>query len=138
MNNVMDARDHSVNLCETFVSCAMNLQIQLLNNLQAMIRQQRGDDTQQAFADRIGVAQSQISKWEKGESVPHLKQVEALAADLGILPEEYVARLYGRTINPETIVDSPSPLEQLLKEPEDVQIKAALTLIRATKLGSIS
>jgi len=105
---------------------------QILTNLKSMIRQQRGDATQQAFAQRIGIAQSQVSKWEKGESVPHLKQIEQLATDLGILPEEYVARLYGRTINSEAIVDMPPPLQQLMEEPEEIRLQAGIALIKST------
>lgn len=100
-------------------------------NLSRMVRLQRGDATQSEFADRIGVGQSQVSRWEKGESLPRLEQVESLAKDRGILPEQFVAELYGREIGSGS--HKQDPLEQLLKMPFRDRVEAAIRLMRSVQ-----
>jgi transcriptional regulator with XRE-family HTH domain len=71
------------------------------------------------------VSQSQVHNWENGTSLPRLEQIESLAQDAGVLPEQYVARLYGREIDPHAIVERhPDPLDELLESPENDRIEA--------------
>lgn len=48
------------------------------------IRQARGDLTQRALADRIGVTPQAISAWEQGASSPYPDKQLALAEALGV------------------------------------------------------
>lgn len=53
----------------------------------AQLRKQQGM-TQQALADRMGVTDKAVSKWERDLSCPDIKSVPALAEVLGVSVEE--------------------------------------------------
>lgn len=53
----------------------------------AVLRKRQGL-TQQALADRLGVEQPTIQRWEKGKREPELSQLIALAEALGVEPGE--------------------------------------------------
>jgi transcriptional regulator with XRE-family HTH domain len=44
--------------------------------------------SQKALAEAAGVEQSQVSRWEKGESAPLVTSVAAIAKALGVTPGE--------------------------------------------------
>jgi transcriptional regulator with XRE-family HTH domain len=97
----------------------------VIKNLKRMIKSQRGDRSQASYAEDLQVSQSQVHNWENGTSLPRLEQIESLAQDAGVLPEQYVARLYGREIDPHAIVERhPDPLDELLESPENDRIEA--------------
>lgn len=45
---------------------------------------------QQELAEKVGVSNNTISAWEKGIKAPTLKHMRALAAALGINPEQII------------------------------------------------
>ena len=49
--------------------------------------------TQQELADRMGVQQRMVSKWENGETMPRPANIRKLAAALGVEPREVLAAL---------------------------------------------
>ena len=92
-----------------------------LDRLSEMVKQLRGDLSQKAVAERLGIGQSAVSNWEAGSSMPRLDQIESLAREGGILPEQFVARLYGRECLSEEIKD---PIEKILDMPAADRIQA--------------
>ena len=103
---------------------------EILRNLSNMVKEFRGDRTQTEYANDIGIGQSQVSNWELERNLPHLKTIENMAKDQGLLPEQVVARIYGRTLNKDDVFDlTEHPLEELQKQPVRVRLEAAAQLI---------
>ena len=78
----------------------------------SFIRQCResGGLTQQQLADKVGVMNKAVSKWETGKSMPDVALFEPLCRELGISLSELLA---GRRIQEE---DRPAVAERLLAE----------------------
>lgn len=78
----------------------------------SFIRQCReaGGLTQQQLADKVGVTNKAVSKWETGKSMPDVALFEPLCRELGISLSELLA---GRRVMEE---ERPSIAEQLLAE----------------------
>ena len=78
----------------------------------SFIRQCResGGLTQQQLADKLGVTNKAVSKWERGRSMPDVALFEPLCRELGISLSELLA---GRRIREE---ERPAVAEQLLAE----------------------
>ena len=106
----------------------MNNSLSPLLILAAMVRNQRGDRTQAEYSEYLGISQSQISNWELGRSMPRLEQIEVLAKDAGLSPEQFVARLYGRNVLCDDL-----PLEQWMTQPAEVRLQLAVKLIESVK-----
>lgn len=56
----------------------------------SQLRREKGL-TQKELADKIGVSDKTISKWEKGRSIPDLSYIEALCTALGITTNELIS-----------------------------------------------
>jgi transcriptional regulator with XRE-family HTH domain len=67
--------------------------------LSQAIKELRGDRSQRVFGEIIGIGQSTIHQWESGAGgTPTLDNLEKIAKLREELPEQFVAYLYGRTI----------------------------------------
>lgn len=53
--------------------------------------------SQREFAEILKVSQSTVQQWEAGRNVPSLENLEKIARLKGMLVEDFVAYLYGRT-----------------------------------------
>ena len=67
-----------------------SLHFSVVNELQkqwgeniANVRKMRGFETQQAFADALGVEQQSVSRWELGHAAPRDQMKLKIAATLG-------------------------------------------------------
>lgn len=74
-----------------------------LNRLASIVVEIRGEKSQKDFARELGVAQSTVSSWESGSNTPSLDNLEKLSQRLGKRPEELLAHLYGRSLEPSAI-----------------------------------
>lgn len=65
----------------------------LPNQTGALLRQLRGEQnlTQKELADRIGVSDKAVSKWERGAGLPDVSLVGVLAQTLGVPAERLLA-----------------------------------------------
>lgn len=70
---------------------------QVLQRLAAATQEARADLSQREFALVLGVSQSTVQSWENGKNLPNLENLEKLARMRGMLVEDFVAFLYGRT-----------------------------------------
>lgn len=53
--------------------------------------------SQKALADRLGVEQATVSRWEKGTQSPRSEQFDALAEFLAVTVRELVGLIYGHS-----------------------------------------
>lgn len=84
---------------------------QVLSQLRALRRL-----SQEAVAARAGLSQSTLSRFEKGQTLPDVYEVRALALALGHTAHQLMARIedaYERTKSAAKKVTSGSPLEAL-------------------------
>lgn len=65
--------------------------------LASTVRRCRGNQSQESFAQDIGVGQSTVAEWEKGRT-PSLENLEKLAQRLGLTPERLLAEVYQRPL----------------------------------------
>jgi len=65
--------------------------------LAVAVQEARGKLSQREFAEMLGVSQSTVQQWENGKNVPSLENLERIARIKGMLVEDFVAHLYGRT-----------------------------------------
>jgi transcriptional regulator with XRE-family HTH domain len=63
----------------------------LRDNVEAL--RNRFGDTQERFADRLGVSQGTVSRW--GQSIPRGDQIIALAMLAGVLPDDFLTKPLG-------------------------------------------
>jgi len=63
--------------------------------LAAIVRRCRGSQSQDSFAQEIGVGQSTVAEWEKGR-IPSLENLERIALRIGLTPERLLAEIYER------------------------------------------
>ena len=68
-----------------------------LMKLAVVVQQARGKLSQREFSEMLGVSQSTVQQWENGKNVPSLENLEKIARRSGMLVEDLVAYLYGRT-----------------------------------------
>ena len=68
-----------------------------LGRLAVAVQEARGKLSQREFAEVLKVSQSTVQQWENGKNVPSLENLEKLARIQGMLVEDFVAYLYGRT-----------------------------------------
>lgn len=71
-----------------------------LKRLSEAVHEIRGDQSQRQFARRMQVSQSTVQQWENGKNVPSLENLEKIARLKGMLVEDFVAYLYGRSHGP--------------------------------------
>jgi transcriptional regulator with XRE-family HTH domain len=78
----------------------------------ALVKELRGECSQAAFGELIGLSQSAISDYEKGKRLPDNDAMEKIAAYCNLLPEQLIAKFYGRLyVEPEpgAIIAPPTP-----------------------------
>ena len=68
-----------------------------LTRLAVAVQEARGKLSQREFAEILEVSQSTVQQWEGGKNVPSLENLEKIARIKGMLVEDFVAYLYGRT-----------------------------------------
>jgi transcriptional regulator with XRE-family HTH domain len=68
-----------------------------LRRLAVAVLEARADFSQREFAEMLKVSQSTVQQWENGRNVPSLENLEKIARIKGMLVEDFVAYLYGRT-----------------------------------------
>jgi DNA-binding XRE family transcriptional regulator len=68
-----------------------------LGRLAIAVQEARGKMSQREFAEVLGVSQSTVQQWENGKNVPSLENLEKIARIKGMLVEDFVAYLYGRS-----------------------------------------
>lgn len=78
--------------------------------LAKVVREARGQLSQREFAEQLGVSQTSIQRWEKGDIKGQLSlaSLEKLAEQVGMHPEALVAYLYGRELrkrSPEEVIE---------------------------------
>jgi transcriptional regulator with XRE-family HTH domain len=61
-----------------------------------LVKDLRGSRSQAAFGELIGLSQSAISDYEKGKRLPDNDAMERIAAYCNLLPEQLMAKFYGR------------------------------------------
>ncbi len=59
------------------------------------IKRARGDRSQRQFARDLGLSQAAVQSWEKGESIPGLESLEAIAGSLAMTLEGLLMHLKG-------------------------------------------
>jgi len=69
----------------------------VLERLAIAVQEARGKLSQREFAEVLKVSQSTVQQWENGKNIPSLENLEKLARIKGMLVEDFVAFLYGRT-----------------------------------------
>jgi transcriptional regulator with XRE-family HTH domain len=79
--------------------------------LSEAIKTLKGDRSQKAFAKVLNVGQATVQMWEScSGGTPTLDNLEKIAKMRGELPEQFVAYLFGRSINTgqsmEEVIDS--------------------------------
>lgn len=101
----------------------------------ATIRQLRraADMTQQDLADALGVQQTVISRWERGDVKPSAAALAALASALGTTPEEItlLERLTPKTVLTKEGYEGTTPAERR-------RIVKQETVRRLSKWGNIT
>ncbi|MEO0348939.1 MAG: helix-turn-helix transcriptional regulator [Cyanobacteria bacterium P01_A01_bin.15] len=71
-----------------------------LKRLGEVVHEIRGDQSQRQFARTMQVSQSTVQQWENGRNVPSLENLEKIARLKGMLVEDFIAYLYGRSHGP--------------------------------------
>ncbi|MFG6107153.1 helix-turn-helix transcriptional regulator [Leptothoe sp. EHU-05/26/07-4] len=71
-----------------------------LKRLSEVVHEIRGDQSQRQFARKMQVSQSTVQQWENGRNVPSLENLEKIARLKGMLVEDFIAYLYGRSHGP--------------------------------------
>ena len=71
-----------------------------LKRLGEVVHEIRGDQSQRQFARKMQVSQSTVQQWENGRNVPSLENLEKIARLKGMLVEDFIAFLYGRSHGP--------------------------------------
>jgi transcriptional regulator with XRE-family HTH domain len=61
----------------------------VLTPLKDRIREVRGEKSQVAFAEKVGVDPITVSRWERGEVKPSAKAIFILCRDFGMSIEEF-------------------------------------------------
>lgn len=105
-----------------------------LKALGATIKAARGSRDQTWVGDQVGVHQTTISKWEKGEVTPPLDKLSALERVLpGIESGQLVAMVYG------TIPPPPPPSWERLSEAlaEVAAMRSALDRLESSIRGAM-
>ena len=85
---------------------------QFKTRVSELIKELKGDKSQTAFGELIGLSQSAISDYENGRRVPDILATEKIAAYCNLLPEQLIAKFYGRLYtepDPEAIAAPPTP-----------------------------
>ena len=88
----------------------------------ALLRKSRGW-TQQELADRLGVSNKTVSKWESGGGFPEISVLPALAEIYGVTADEILAG-EPRTSSPPA--GAPSQVEQYLSRRGDLRFRLGL------------
>lgn len=82
-----------------------------------LIKDLRGDKSQAIFGELLGLSQSAISDYEKGRRIPDTQAIEKIAAYCNLLPEQLIARFYGRSyVEPEPGQGVTPPVAPLTSE----------------------
>lgn len=103
-----------------------------------MFREQRGL-TQEQLAEKIGVAKSTVTGYEKGNRTPDVAKIKKLAAALEVSGDELLDTGYGTAERPTPVSESGpiSPERQALldavKDMDNETAKAVLEVIRSVK-----
>lgn len=90
----------------------------------AVLRKQRGL-TQAALAEKVGVEQPTIQRWEKGKREPELSQLFALAAALGVEPSALIDPSLAAPIGPRLFVKGEAAAGKLLSSDPAAYSKAS-------------
>lgn len=67
--------------------------------LASHVKRLRGKRSHRQFAPLVGVAPSTLSGWENGKYTPTLENFERLAELASLLPEVFLANIYGRELS---------------------------------------
>ena len=103
-----------------------------------MYREQRGL-TQEQLAEKIGVAKSTVTGYEKGNRTPDVPKIKKLAAALEVSGDDLLDTGYGTAEKPTPVSESGpiSPERQALldavKDVDNDTAKAVLDIIRSVK-----
>lgn len=66
--------------------------------LSEIIQAARGEESQRAFAKRIGLSYAAVRSWEKCENFPDLENLQALSIGIGIPVEKLVLLTLGKSV----------------------------------------
>ena len=90
--------------------------------------------TQQELADKIGVTDRAISKWENGRGMPDLSLLPILANELNV---EISELLNGKKMTKEELIELKGTIEKLIEYNYDKQIENSKKLNKYLKLGAL-
>lgn len=91
--------------------------------------------TQQELADKIGVTDRAISKWENGRGMPDLSLLPLLANELNI---EISELLNGRKMTKEELIDLRETIDNLIEYQSNQQIKNDKKFNKYNMIGCIA
>lgn len=98
-----------------------------------LITELRGSRSQTAFGELLGLSQSAISDYEKGKRVPDSDAIEKIAAHCGLLPEQLIAKFYGRSFTNVEASQQGQTIEQRIKTMSLAE-KARLQVLLAAEM----
>ncbi|NMF66305.1 transcriptional regulator [Brasilonema octagenarum UFV-OR1] len=97
------------------------------NNLAQAIRGARGERSQRRFAKDLGVSYVTIQLWERGEVIPDLGNLEAIATSRGQTLEQLLAEIRGQA--PE-VTHKPKVAEDVIPTARQLSKKECVRLIK--------
>ncbi|KAB8315476.1 helix-turn-helix transcriptional regulator [Tolypothrix campylonemoides VB511288] len=91
------------------------------------IKKARGDRSQRKFAKDLGVSYVTIQLWERGEVIPDLANLEAIATSRGQTLEQLLAEIRGQATE---ITHKPKVAEDVIPTARQLSKKECVRLIK--------
>jgi transcriptional regulator with XRE-family HTH domain len=97
------------------------------NKLAEAIKKARGDRSQRKFAKDLGVSYVTIQLWERGEVIPDLANLEAIATSRGQTLEQLLAEIRGQATE---VTHKPKVAEDVIPTARQLSKKECVRLIK--------
>lgn len=91
------------------------------------IKKARGDRSQRKFAKDLGVSYVTIQLWERGEVIPDLANLEAIATSRGQTLEQLLAEIRGQATE---VTHKPKVAEDVIPTARQLSKKECVRLIK--------